>query len=238
LLDDLIIGAGAFDPAQPSVLEQLRRKLGCNANKVTAIEDMNDFRGGLNEGVWFMGDLVLKLVKVGRRHASLPSETENLIKLHRERPDMALDPSLSFPLAIFSCIGPARENTYELIVMKRVRGTKLATLIALLWNNSQQSKIWKVFARVGTYLASFQSRYGTSMCHGDFHPSNIFYDEASDAISLIDLGTLGQPSAETDAEHFEKSLKILAKSYGQVLEIEGTRSFRTGYASLNSLRSM
>merc|ERR1712216_192964 len=55
LLEDLIVGGGPVDPSQPALLEQLRRKLGCSASKVVAIEAMNDYRGGLNEGVWFLG---------------------------------------------------------------------------------------------------------------------------------------------------------------------------------------
>jgi len=231
LMDDLAIGAGGFDPTQLGVLDQLRRKLACSANRAVSIEETNDFRGGLNDGIWFLGDYVLKLVKSGRRHPACPSETETLLRLQKEHADVARDPSIAFPVAIFSCIGTNGDRKHELIVMRMARGTKLATLIALLWNANQHSKIWMILRRVGAYLANFQAKYGKTMCHGDFHPSNIFYDEASDAIVLIDLGTLGVANPESDADHFEKSLKILANNYGNSFEIEALRSFRTGYAS-------
>lgn len=238
LLDELSVGVGSFDPSQAAVLDQLKRKLGCDSNKVTRIEDMNEFRGGMNEGVWFLGEYVLKLVSCNRRHANMLTEAERFVKLHNERQDMVQDSSLAFPVAIFSCLGLGRTKTYDLIVMRTVRGTKLATLIAFLWHGNQQHKLWPVLTRVGAHLASFQARYGMSWCHGDFHPSNIFYDEATDEISLVDLGDMGPCAGETDAAHFEKSLQLLANSYGKIMETEGIRSFRAGYASGTAGRSL
>ena len=47
----------------------------------------------------------------------------------------------------------------------------------------------------------------------DVQPSNIFYDEGTECFTLVDVGGMGLNAADTDLEHFVKSLQILAKSY-------------------------
>merc|ERR1719262_582745 len=66
-----------FDPMSTSVRTQLLTKLGLSYRSV--IEEMKGFRGGLNEGVWFVKncgreDLVLKLVRAHRVAQCVPTE--------------------------------------------------------------------------------------------------------------------------------------------------------------------
>jgi len=232
---ELQIGADAFNPAHPSVRSQLASKLGISGTP--GVEEMQGFRGGLNEGVWFLTDMkpggneviVLKLVRGHRIATAVLTESENFLKLNRDHPGIANDPSVAFPVKIFNCFGPDRQKRYDLIAMKKVRGERLAELIARLWYGNKVPQLMQVFERLGVVLAEFHQRYGNSQ-HGDFQPSNIFYDEDRGDMSLIDIGGMGVPTMETDVEHFERSMKLLAEAYGAQLARDGIRAFQQGYA--------
>eukprot|EP00421_Protoceratium_reticulatum_P071468 CAMPEP_0168408276 /NCGR_PEP_ID=MMETSP0228-20121227/26589_1 /TAXON_ID=133427 /ORGANISM="Protoceratium reticulatum, Strain CCCM 535 (=CCMP 1889)" /LENGTH=188 /DNA_ID=CAMNT_0008421961 /DNA_START=54 /DNA_END=617 /DNA_ORIENTATION=- len=81
---------------------------------------------------------------------------------------------------------------------------------------------------LGTCLGGFHSRYAVQ--HGDFQPSNIFFDEETGSVALIDVGGMGVPTTETDMEHFAKSLRLLSDVYGTRLSTEGLGHFERGYA--------
>jgi len=241
---ELEIGSGAFDPTQPSMSAQLASLLG--VSKTCVIEEMTGFRGGLNEGVWFLGDdatsremdssLVLKLVKCTRLSESILTEAENFVKMSTDNPKIEQDPSVAFPVRMLKCLGPRPERVhrYDLIIMWKVKGERLAELIAHKWYKKAYDELWTIFERLGETLSQFHFRYGESQ-HGDFQPSNVFYDEETGDISLIDIGGMGVPTSETDLEHFSKSLKLLADVYGSQLLLSGLRSFEKGYD--NELRS-
>lgn len=212
---------------------------------------MQGFRGGLNEGVWFMsdpdnvpsepskqgpgnasGDLVLKLVRCHRVASSVPTEAENFIKLFRDHPRIIDDPNLAFPCMIFSCMLTGQKR-HDLIVMRKVRGERLAELIARKWYGNQRQHLMQILERLGTALGEFHARYSNKQ-HGDFQPSNFFYDEATDLISLIDNGGIGIPTTDTDIQHFTKSIKLLADCYGPQLGSDGLHAFERGYARVNA----
>lgn len=67
--------------------------------------------------------------------------------------------------------------------------------------------------------------------HGDVQPSNIFYEEETETITLIDVGGMGQRTSETDAEHFAKSLQLMASTYGADIATRGIKAFDRGYNS-------
>lgn len=233
---ELDIGSGAFDPTQQSLRSQLIAKLGMSSH--ATIEEMQGFRGGLNEGVWFATDaskgstkeeLVLKLVRCHRVAASIPTEAENCLRIFREHSSAVNDPTIAFPIKIFSCLGTGGTKRYDLIVMRRVRGERLAELIARKWYSKQVPQLMQILEKLGICLAEFHARYGNSQ-HGDFQPSNIFYDEDKDEIALIDVGGMGVPTMESDVEHFAKSMKLLAEAYGVQLSADGMRHFERGYA--------
>jgi hypothetical protein len=232
---ELDIGSGPFDPTSPSVSSQLTSALGYAENSV--IEEMTGFRGGLNEGVWFLSDsshardLVLKLVKCNRISATILTEAENFVKISSEFPRMSQDPAVAFPVRIFKCLGaaPERPHRHDLIVMWKVRGERMAELIAHKWYQKQFDQLWEIFDHLGQALSSYHKRYNENQ-HGDFQPSNVFYDEDAGDIALIDIGGMGVPTATTDIEHFNKSLKLLADVYGGQLLSEGFKSFEAGYA--------
>lgn len=238
---ELDIGSGSFDPTQSSILSQLVSKLGISQN--STIEEMTGFRGGLNEGVWFLTDneqstppkeLVLKLVKCIRISPRILTEAENFVKIYAQHPKIAYDPAVAFPVRIFKCLGsaPEQQHRYDLIVMWKCKGERLAELIAHKWYQKSFDDLWKIFDRLGQCLASFHSRYSECQ-HGDFQPSNVFYEEDTDDMSLIDIGGMGVPTAETDVEHFGKSLTLLSQlpTYGSQLLLTGQRSLENGYAS-------
>jgi len=233
---ELDIGSGPFDPTQQSIRSQLLAKLGLSSH--ATIEEMQGFRGGLNEGVWFATDaskgsvkeeLVLKLVRCHRVAASIPTEAENCLRIFREHSSAVNDSTIAFPIKIFSCLGTGGTKRYDLIVMRRVRGERLAELIARKWYSKQLPQLMQILEKLGICLAEFHARYSNSQ-HGDFQPSNIFYDEDEDEIALIDVGGMGVPTMESDVEHFAKSMKLLAEAYGVQLSADGMRHFERGYA--------
>jgi hypothetical protein len=231
---ELDIGSGRFDPTEQSVRAQLISALGYSEN--SNIEEMTGFRGGLNEGVWFLSDdsqrdLVLKLVKCHRISATLLTEAENFVKIAAEHPRISHDQAVAFPVRVFKCLGPSpeRAHRHDLIVMWKVRGERMAELIAHKWYEKRFDALWEIFEKLGEALAAFHERYGENQ-HGDFQPSNVFYDEETSDIALIDIGGMGVPTSTTDKEHFNKSLKLLSDVYGNNLLAEGVKSFEAGYA--------
>lgn len=235
---ELDIGSGKFDPTESSMRSQLLTLLGYS--QTSTIEEMTGFRGGLNEGVWFLSDtqqnppvrdLVLKLVKCTRMSTRVVTEGENLVKLAADHPKIARDPAVAFPVRIFKCHGPGpeRPHRYDLVVMWKAQGERMAELIAHKWYSNALEDLWQIFELLGQTLAAFHMRYNDSQ-HGDFQPSNVFYDEESSHISLIDIGGMGVPTSESDTEHFNKSLKLLADAYGSQL-LTGQRYFEQGYAA-------
>lgn len=232
-MGELDIGSGPFDPTHQSLRSQLIAKLGLGGH--STIEEMQGFRGGLNEGVWFLSDpgareeLVLKLVRCHRVAASIPTEAENCLKIYREHPNVVHDPTVAFPVKIFGCLGPGGTKRYDLIIMRKVRGERLAELIARKWYSKQVPQLMQILEKLGVCLAEFHARYGNSQ-HGDFQPSNIFCDEEQDGLALIDVGGMGVPTMESDVEHFAKSMRLLAEAYGSQLATDGMRHFERGYA--------
>jgi len=235
---ELDIGSERFDPTQPELRAQLTAGLGFSPN--STIEEMTGFRGGLNEGVWFLSDqrqsppvkdLVLKLVKCTRISSRILTEAENFVKINNDHPQIARDPGVAFPVRIFKCHGPAPErlHRYDLIVMWKVHGERLTEWIAHKWYSKAFEELWQIFDRLGHIIYAFHDRYCDSQ-HGDFQPSNVFFDEESGDISLIDIGGMGVPTSEGDVDHFSKSLKLLADAYGSQL-LQGVGHFEAAHAT-------
>lgn len=236
-LRELRVTAGSFNPVHGSVHAQLVQHLNLPAN--AHVEEMQGFRGGLNEGVWFMSDsrratgvreeLVLKLVRGHRITATILTEAENFLRMSQDHPGIIKDPSVAFPFMIFSCVTETGGKQHDLIVMRKVAGSRLAELIAHKWYGHQVPQLMHIFERVGEVLGEFHCRYKNSQ-HGDFQPSNIFYDDDRGEVTMIDVGGMGVPTTETDTQHFAKSLKMLSDAYGAQLATDGLRFFEQGYA--------
>eukprot|EP00929_Paragymnodinium_shiwhaense_P068968 TRINITY_DN34794_c0_g1_i3.p1 TRINITY_DN34794_c0_g1~~TRINITY_DN34794_c0_g1_i3.p1 ORF type:complete len:244 (+),score=62.15 TRINITY_DN34794_c0_g1_i3:81-734(+) len=209
-------------------------------------EEMQGFKGGLNEGIWFVSDpdrvpsgpsspraasaredLVFKLVKCQRTTPSILTEAENFMEISKKFLEIMNDPVLAFPHKIFACWFNGAKR-HDLIVMRKVRGERLAELIAHKMFQNKGAQIYRILERLGACLAHFHGRYGGAQ-HGDFQPSNIYYDEESDEVALIDVGGMGVPTLETDVEHFSISLQLLSESYGPHFTTEGIRRFKAGY---------
>lgn len=233
-LAELQLGVEPFNPSRASVRSQLLAKLGLPST--ATVKEMQGFRGGLNEGVWFvscstaagMEEYVLKLVRCNRIAHNILTEAENLVRISREHPRTMCDPAVAFPFKIFSCLGVGGAKKNDLIVMRKVRGERLAEWIARKWYGKQTPQLLQTFEALGAKLAEFHAHYG-NVQHGDFQPSNVFYDEERDQICFIDVGGMGVPTMETDAEHFRKSLGLLAETYGPQLAVDGCQRFDQGY---------
>lgn len=237
-IGEVTLGSGVFEPKEPALHTQLFQKLGVSPG-AGAIERMEGFAGGLNEGVWILKtsgrgrpeDLVLKLVKCNRIAPSVPTEAENFIKLQKDYPAIMSDPSVAFPSHILSCMGAGGVKRHDLIVMRKVPGMRMAELIANKWYGNQIRHLMDIFEKLGLTLAEYHARYG-NVQHGDFQPSNVFYDEEEDKLFLIDMGGMGMPTMETDLQHFTKSMKLLSDAYGPSLLSDGMRHFEQGYAKV------
>lgn len=222
-----------FDPLQPQMRSQIASQLGFDGS--VKLEKMAGFSGGLNEGIWFVSgdragrhdDLVLKLVKCKRIASNIPTEAENLEGLMLEYPELASDSLVASPIKIFS-VADDDGKCNDLIVMRKVPGERLAELICRKYYSKQEAHLIGIFEELGKQLAAFHKRYG-NMQHGDFQPSNIFYDEESDTLSFIDVGGMGIPTVDDDASHLRQAMNLLAHSYGPTLHEDCIAAFDKGY---------
>lgn len=231
LAGDLILENDVFDPSEPRLCTQLAEKLG----SFSSIEAIKGFAGGLNEGMWFMyGEeeaYVLKLVKCQRIACNVPTEAENLEKVHQQHPGIGADQTIAFPVKLCGCYSTDGTKRYDLIVMRKIPGERLAEVLGR-WYYAQQEPsedplLRQLWESLGRQLASFHERYGKQ--HGDFQPFNIFYDEVSGAICFIDVGGMGIPTMDNDVEHFREAMGLLKKGYNEQLMDDLTAAFIHGY---------
>jgi hypothetical protein len=256
-VDNLEMPSQLFNPQDPQVFMQLASKLGLGSHARVEEFPTGVQRGGLNDGVWYISDpelasfgpskagisnasgseqLVLKLVRSHRVASNVPTETENFLKLQRDHPNIVNDPQVAFPCRIYSCIYNGQKQK-DLIVMRKARGERLAEFMAKKWYGNEASKrqLMNILKKIGATLREFHSRY-SGLQHGDFTPSNIFYDEANDHITFIDNGGMGVPTTVKDVPHFLNSLRLVSRAYGPRLANEGSQLFEQGYAQASQQR--
>lgn len=224
-----------FDPASPKCKLQLTSKLGLAQN--ARIESFKGHCGGMNQGIWSLCDsahsLMLKLVKSQRHHPMVQTEAENFQKLAKDYPGLVQDRDFTFPLKIFRCHGQAGHNTHDLIAMSKAPGQCFTDVINRKMQSRQVAELMQAFEGLGSFLANAHNKYGLQ--HGDFQPSNIFYDEASGHFTMIDIADLALHDArygvqESDVEHFCTGVRLLARCHGEHMHCEGVRRFKAGYA--------
>jgi hypothetical protein len=231
-VEDLQIGAGIFDPKQPHIHAQIVAKLGVSGH--STVERLAGFTGGRNEGVWILTDrqglkneqYVLKLISCRRIHPTVPTETENFQKLSLDHPGLSNDSEVAFPLKLFACQNPGPRR-YDLIVMQSAPGTRLAEVLSYKWQARQVQDIMKILRCVGACLKRFHMRYGNTQ-HADLQAANVFWDDATEAVTFIDLGGMGLVTIETDNEHFKKAFRMITERWGAIKE-DGCRMFDIGY---------
>mmetsp|Transcript_19110 Transcript_19110/g.30668 ORF Transcript_19110/g.30668 Transcript_19110/m.30668 type:complete len:541 (+) Transcript_19110:41-1663(+) len=230
-IDDLQYDTPEFDPASPKCLRQLVLLLGLSRS--ARIEPLVGHAGGLNKGLWAVHGsseaLILKLVNSQRSHPMLPTETECFVKLAREYPSLSQDRDLAFPLKIFHCRRRGGSVTHDLIVMRRAPGESFSDLVSRKWKGGRAMELMNHFDAAGCFLASIHNRYGLQ--HGDFQPNNLFYDEATNRFTMIDVADLSSSMVitESDVDHFCKGVRLLASVLGDQLHIDGLRRFQAGY---------
>lgn len=231
----LRLGDGRFDPALPHVRSQLLAALG--VSKSCSITASAGFSGGMNEGIWFVDDgsdqLVLKLVKFDQSQPAQFVEADSFQELYRLIPELASDASVAFPFKILRILGSRNCRQHDLIVMRRVPGESLDRVIFNHKQDSKMSDLKDVFKRVAECLCDLHLRYGGRQ-HSDAGPQNIFYDEATKQVKLIDIGFIGVKTRKTDLEHFTGAIeRLAAASYGAEL-LEALPFFELGYAEAKS----
>lgn len=222
------------DPSVPPMRQKVCAALGVSES--ARIEIMQGFLGGQNQGMWALQDgartLIIKLVDARRKHRSLPTEAEQFSKLAQQHPAIRTDPALAFPIKVFCCRDIAGARHHDLIVMHRAPGRCFAETIAQKWHSRQVPQLLQLFEALGRFLGNIHNRYQSQ--HGDFQPSNIFYDDNSGHFTLIDVGGMESASlnSDGDVEHFGEALRMLARGLQtQELFTDGNRYFQTGYAA-------
>jgi len=238
-VEEILFVGRPFDPTNPLVRRQLFDRLGmpCTATVVQLKQE-----GGLNEGMWVLasptGSLILKLVPHQRRHHLMPTEAEQFRRLAREHPSVYEDKALAFPIKIFACREQSRDiASHDLLVMRKAPGTCFSELICHRWTFNQKAELWRDLRALGAFLADVHRRH-QNMQHGDFTPSNVFFDEATRSFTLVDLGDFGPQvwdAVESDVERFHKGLKLLSQCYGAEFFTEGFRNFQSGYKERRAL---
>jgi hypothetical protein len=222
---NLQIGSHPLDPRIPVLKSQILSKLGLEPS---ARIDTLQQSGGLNDGCWVVRsasqEIILKLVKYNRR------EGEKLSNLLYQHPSIAHDPNLCFPSHVMHCIGTDGKRRYDLVVMEKVRGLPLSDFIGAKWYANQGAQVMRVIEKLGSLLRDFHMQYAHSQ-HGDFQPSNIFYEEAADQIKFIDVAGISASvyAQNQDKEHFLQSLQLISKAYGSNFFADASRAFETGY---------
>jgi len=111
--------------------------------------------------------------------------------------------------------------------MRHAAGQSLSAIIGLKWYANQGSEVMRIFEQLGGFLADFHLRYGHKQ-HGDFQPSNIWYDDTTGSFTLLDVSDIG-PQIQSDVEHFSDSIRMFSQAYGPQFETEGLQHFMTGY---------
>lgn len=232
-IEDLNYETPEFDPSSPKCHHQLEVFLGLTRH--ARIEPLVGQAGGLNKGLWAVTGsspaLILKLVNAQRSHPCLPTESENLIKLSKDYPNLLNDRDLSFPLMIFRCKKFGGNATHDLIVMRRAPGESFGDVVSRKWKYGRVSELMNHFEAAGCFLANIHNRYGLQHC--DFQPSNLFYDEATNQFTMIDIADMSPNNlvvTESDVDHFCRGVRLLASVLGEQLHIDGLRHFQAGYS--------
>jgi len=232
-VEDLSFSGLPFDPTVPALKSLIFEKLAV-ANNATMAQMRQD--GGMNDGMWLISggssSLIVKLVPHERRHAKMPTEAEQYQKLVASNPSMIDDPALAFPIKIFHCREQNRQTpSFDLIVMRKASGKAFSEVIARRWFTSQKAELWKELYAIGSFLADVHARLN-NMQHGDFTPSNVFYDEAAGTFTMVDLSDFGPQewnNPQTDVQRFCSGLQMVSKCFGDEFYTEGKRTFEAGY---------
>lgn len=242
--------SSAFDPAHNNVHREAAKRW-LRLPPEARIWRLEGFQGGLNRGVYGVevgpgtGEgKVIKVVRAGSRHPLLLSEAENCHKQKKELPGLATDQALTFPSRIIRLVRDFesedeedllrrtkidRTEVFDVFLMRRARGQRLdGVLAAWLYRGSKRHRVFALLTQLGRFLRAFHLRYPGKQ-HGDVHPSNIFYEESSGLITLIDVGGLGQMTKASDVEYFTAGLKRLEETYGSELASKGVKAFEDGY---------
>jgi hypothetical protein len=195
--------------------------------------------GARNMGLWKVTDgdrsLFLKLTSSQRLRPDIPTDAEQCIKLAQTCPGITTDDRLSFPTNILSLYGPTGVQVCDMLVMKEVPGMSLADHIGWKWHSKEQQQLEQLNSIVkscGAFLYDIHSTYG--MQHGDFHASNVHYDEATGVFSMIDVGDFDPnpffyQGVHDDVTHFCHMLKTLEQHYDGPVVADCNSSFMAGY---------
>jgi tRNA A-37 threonylcarbamoyl transferase component Bud32 len=230
---------GLPDPSIPPLREKVYASLG--VGEQASIQIMQGIAGGQNQGMWVLEDRqrtwILKLVGGKRKHPAIPTEGDQFAKIVKEHPSIRSDSGLAFPIKVIRCREAFGGGHNDLIAMMRAPGQSLDEAISEKWHAGKKKELMQMFHSLGRFLAGIHKRY--NMQHGDFQPSNIFYDEDTGSFTLIDVGGMERAEGlqDSDVQHFSEALQNFARGLNaHELFANASCSFRAGYTEAKATR--
>jgi tRNA A-37 threonylcarbamoyl transferase component Bud32 len=138
------------------------------------------------------------------------------MSLASKYPSVAQDKGLAFPTKIVRCsVNGAVQH--ELVVMPKVKGEDFSVFMGERWWSGQpnaKNEVFRAMEQLGRQLKEFHVRYGGAQ-HGDFQPSNVFYDRNANAFTFIDLANMGGKfKADHDVQQFNRAVSGFGATYG------------------------
>lgn len=231
---ELQLGFLAFDPSREPLRGQILAALG--ASPASVLHAARNCGGGVNEGIWYLKDgcreLVLKLVKFDPLAPSQLVEAATFSKMYSEFPSIISDPALTFPNHIFYVRGPGGARRHDLIVMPKAAGIMVSDLIASYCRVDNTKELASILESIGASIAAFHHRYGGKQ-HCDLCAENVYFDEATQHTTLIDLGGMGNKVSSQDVERFCKIVRRTCEFYGKEIE-DGIFQFKSGYCRVSA----
>jgi hypothetical protein len=230
---ELKLDTEAFDPTTPQLKKTLLELLDMEGQ--STIERLHGWYGANNLGIWFVKDSCLEQDLIIKQVSLRYGEGDKLLAVASNYPSIVQDRSLAFPTKIVHCSVDG-EVVHELIVTPKVQAEEFTDFIGEKWYSTQPNakhEIFRAMEQLGRQLKEFHIRYSGAQ-HGDFQPSNVFYDRSANVFTFIDLADVATPiNSDKDVQTFQKSLSAFAAAtYGPQFARQSQASFARGYASL------
>merc|ERR1719221_1516901 len=119
--------------------------------------------------------------------------------------------------------------------MSRAPGCAFTEYLAVQLSSDNVAETLQVIDRLGGFLGEFHNRYDNHQ-HGDFTPSNVFYDQPQGKFTLIDVSGIAPVQhgyeAETDSFRFNISMNLCYSKYGPLFAEAAPGRFTKSYKAV------
>jgi hypothetical protein len=234
----LKMSSDIFDPTSEDIRSQMVACLNCSPK--ACFQKLLD-PAGSTEGIWLLKDsagtnLEMRLIRSERKYPQIPTDSEKFATLACNCPDIMSDPSLCFPSMMLKCCEPNGKEVYDLLVIRQAKGRRIAEIVAHNYRQGNQESLVEIFEKLGSYLADFHRRY--QMQHGHCNASNVFYDEATHAFTMINLADISAKAYDAendDVTYFNRKMMALSEFYGSEFLARCAMSLQKGYKKADAM---